>query len=194
MTVPVVVLALLGMVGTRRWLGLVVAAIVVLLNGEGLVRWTLLPPQVGVVAALAFLVWVTSRVFQLLMRAPAVTRNLIAGALSAYLMLALAWALAYGAVEVAWPGSINAPAPADGSPAVQVHTLMYLSAITIMTIGYGDVTPVAPIARTLAMLEGLAGLVFSAVVLGALVSTVIESRRRSEAKAGGGTDGVDRRV
>jgi hypothetical protein len=44
------------------------------------------------------------------------------------------------------------------------------------------VTPVAPIARTLAVLEGLAGTVFTTVVLGALVGTLIESGRRTRAE------------
>jgi hypothetical protein len=50
--------------------------------------------------------------------------------------------------------------------------------VTIMTIGYGDVTPVAPLARTLVVLEGLTGIVFTTVVLGALVGALIDSRRR----------------
>jgi hypothetical protein len=177
LTVPLVVI---GLMGTGRWKRrpIVVATVVLLLNGGGLARLSFLPPQIGLAAALAFLLWATNRVFRSVVRASAITTNLIAGALAAYLMIALAWALAYGAAEVTWPGSIHVTAPGGGAAAVDVHTLMYFSAITIMTIGYGDVTPAFPFARTLAMLEGLAGIVFTTVVLGALVGTLIGSAPR----------------
>lgn len=183
LTVPLVTVGLLGTTRFKRR-PFVVAAIVLLLNGGGLARLTFLPPQIGLAAALAFLFWTTIQVFRRVLRAPAITLNVIAGALAAYLMMALAWALAYGAAEVTWPGSIHVTAPAGGVAPVDVHTLMYFSAITIMTIGYGDVTPALPFARTLAVMEGLSGVVFTAVVLGGLVGTLIESRRRNGAEGG----------
>ena len=117
--------------------------------------------------------------FRRVLHASAVTPRVVAGALSAYLMIALTWALAYGAVEVTWPGSIHVTPPPGRLATVDVHTLMYFSGVTIMTIGYGDVTPVAPLTRTLAVLEGLTGIVFTTVVLGALVGTLVESGRRT---------------
>ena len=131
---------------------------------------------------MGLLLWATAHVYRRVLQAPVITPRVIAGALAAYLMVTLTWALAYGTVEVTWPGSIHVTSASGGAAGVDVHTLMYFSAITIMTIGYGDVTPVAPIARTMAALEGLTGIVFTTVVLGALVSTLIESRRQ----AGGG--------
>jgi voltage-gated potassium channel len=35
---------------------------------------------------------------------------------------------------------------------------MYFSVITLATVGYGDITPAAPLVRALAMLEVVAGL------------------------------------
>jgi hypothetical protein len=184
-TVPIVALGLLGARGRRRWLLPLAGAVVALLNGAVVSRLTPLAADAGVAAALMLLVWATLRVFRAVVAAPAISANLVAGALAAYLMLAVAWALAYGLVEVTWPGSINVPPGPSGTSTVDVHTLMYFSAITIMTIGYGDVTPVAPIARTLAVVEGLAGIVFTAVVLGALVGTLVEGGRGPRRGEGG---------
>jgi hypothetical protein len=161
LTVPVVVIGLLQSRERKRWWVLGTTAVVALLNGGGMVRLTYLPPQVGLAAALGLLLWATTHVFRRVLHASAVTPRVVAGALSAYLMIALTWALAYGAVEVTWPGAIHVTPPAGGSAAVDVHTLMYFSGVTIMTIGYGDVTPVAPLARTLVVLEGLTGIVFT---------------------------------
>lgn len=182
LTVPIVVVGLLQFREKRRWWILAATLLVALLNGGGMIRLTYLPTQLGLAAALGLLLWATAHVYRRVLQAPVITPRVIAGALAAYLMVTLTWALAYGTVEVTWPGSIHVTSASGGAAGVDVHTLMYFSAITIMTIGYGDVTPVAPIARTMAALEGLTGIVFTTVVLGALVSTLIESRRQ----AGGG--------
>ena len=184
LTVPVVVIGLLQIRERRRWWLLGTTALVGLLNGGGMVRLTYLPPQVGLAAALALLLWATMHVFRRVLQASAITPRVVAGALSAYLMIALTWALAYGTVEVTWPGSIHVTPPPGGFATIDVHTLMYFSGITIMTIGYGDVIPVAPIARTLAVLEGMTGIVFTTVVLGALVGTLVESGRRDREERG----------
>jgi hypothetical protein len=178
LTVPLVVVGLLEYRTRPRWWLLGTMALVVLLNGGGMARLAYLPPQVGLAAALALLVWATLHVFRRVLRASAITPRVVAGALSAYLMIALTWALAYGAVEVTWPGSIHVTPGDAGTAPVDVHTLMYFSGVTIMTIGYGDVTPAVPFTRTLAVLEGLTGIVFTTVVLGALVGTLVQSGRR----------------
>jgi len=185
LTVPVVTVGLLQLRERKRWWVVGITIVVALLNGGGMVRLTYLPPQVGVAAALALLLWAMSEVFRRVLQSPTVTPRVVAGALSAYLMIALTYALAYGAIEVTWPGSIHVTPAPNGSATVDVHTLMYFSGVTIMTIGYGDVTPVAPIARTLVVLEGLTGIVFTTVVLGALVGALIESRRSTDAERGG---------
>jgi hypothetical protein len=47
---------------------------------------------------------------------------------------------------------------------------IYFSFVTLTTVGYGDVTPVARAARSLAMLEGLIGQLYPAIILGRLLS------------------------
>jgi voltage-gated potassium channel Kch len=47
---------------------------------------------------------------------------------------------------------------------------LYFSFVTLTTIGYGDISPIAPIARMLAMLEAVTGILFPAVLIARLVS------------------------
>ena len=47
---------------------------------------------------------------------------------------------------------------------------MYFSFVTLTTVGYGDISPVARAARSLAMLEALIGQLYPAVILARLVS------------------------
>ncbi|MFB3068382.1 MAG: potassium channel family protein, partial [Acidobacteriota bacterium] len=48
--------------------------------------------------------------------------------------------------------------------------LLYFSFITLTTLGYGDITPVAGYARALAALGSLTGLFFLAILIARLVS------------------------
>ena len=47
---------------------------------------------------------------------------------------------------------------------------MYFSFVTLATLGYGDITPRTNLARGLAVLEALAGMVYIAVFMARLVS------------------------
>ena len=50
--------------------------------------------------------------------------------------------------------------------------------MSLLTIGYGDITPVSPAARTLVVLEGLLGMAFTTVLLAVLVAKGIGQERR----------------
>jgi len=49
---------------------------------------------------------------------------------------------------------------------------VYFSYVSLLTIGYGDITPVSAGARTLVVLEGLLGMAFTTVLLAVLVAKV----------------------
>ena len=51
----------------------------------------------------------------------------------------------------------------------------YYSFVTLTTLGYGDITPVRPIARNLAITEALTGQLYLAVMLARLVAMEVIS-------------------
>jgi len=61
--------------------------------------------------------------------------------------------------------------------------LMYFSFLTLTTVGYGDIVPVAPLARVLAMLEALLGQIFLATFLAFLVGNFLIQKQKDERKA-----------
>ena len=89
-----------------------------------------------------------------------------------YLLLGIIWSLLYSAVETALPGSFSAPAPGiDNIVAGRADrgALSYYSFITLATVGYGDVAPITPLARTLAWMEAIAGQFYLAILVAGLV-------------------------
>jgi hypothetical protein len=89
------------------------------------------------------------------------------GAVALFVVVGVTWGVAFQAVEIARPGSILA----GGSPA-DLHDVMWLSFETITTVGYGDVVPVGSLARSLAVIEGLVGVLYPSVLVGFLLSDV----------------------
>ena len=56
------------------------------------------------------------------------------------------------------------------SDASQFSTISYFSYVTLTTLGYGDIGPLTPAARSLVTLEALLGQLFIAVLIARLVA------------------------
>jgi len=94
-------------------------------------------------------------------------------ALSVYILLAFAWAGAYAMIEIVSPGAFAIPraagaAPDEGAPLLA--DMMHLSIATLTSTGFGDITPVAPFARSFSQLEQLTGVFYIAVLISRLIS------------------------
>jgi voltage-gated potassium channel len=102
-----------------------------------------------------------------------VTSSTLSGALSVYLLFGLAWGLVFALIERTSPGAFRG-LPAD--PELHSHALQYFSLVTIATLGYGDVTPVLPLAQSLVVSEALMGQLFLAVLVARLVALQLVHR------------------
>lgn len=122
-------------------------------------------------------------VLVVMFRAGPVTWSRIQGGVCAYLLLGMAWASAFQAVEQARPGSFHfVTTPRDLDQLIS--KLTYFSFCTLTTVG-GDVIPVSPIARSLTIAEAAVGQLFPAILIGALVAMAMQSGPRAAARASG---------
>jgi hypothetical protein len=160
----------------------VLAAMFALASFSALWMATLVP-SVGLASLNDFLVIVflgmlSVVVLHQVFREGPITMQRITGAVVVYLLLGLMWAHAYKLVELQRPGSFNSAGLStvdhDFNPKTR---LIYFSFTTLTTLGYGDITPVHPIARSLAILEGLIGQLFPVILIARLVSMEIYYRR-----------------
>ena len=102
-----------------------------------------------------------------------VTKDKIYGAISIYLLMGLAWASFY-----AYLG------PESFAVAHGTMDPIYYSFTTLTTLGYGDIVPVTPGARSVASLEAVAGVMFLAIAIARLLSLYQREGRASTAKIG----------
>ena len=97
-------------------------------------------------------------------RARSIDREHVYAALSAYLLAGVFFGSFYWVLEQIHPGSFTV------SGEFTPNSAIYFSFVTLATLGYGDIVPRTDIARGLAIVEGVGGQLFLAVLIARLVS------------------------
>lgn len=97
-------------------------------------------------------------------RARSIDREHVYAALSAYLLAGVFFGSFYWVLEQIRPGTFTVSG--DFSPS----SAIYFSFVTLATLGYGDIVPRTDLARGLAIVEGVGGQLFLAVLIARLVS------------------------
>ena len=132
-------------------------------------RPDLVRPAVFLTAALVLVAFVVVNLLRFVWRAPSVNVEVLCASISAYLMLGLMWTMAYWLVDQLTPGAFSFNTNA-GQRSMNGFNGFYFSFVTLSTVGYGDITPVSRIARWLAAMEAMTGLLYVAVLIARLVS------------------------
>ena len=159
----VLLTAVLGWPKPALWLAwgsllLVLLASLALLLLERVLQWHPLFGQ-GVGMMVFYLAMVASLFNRVIHERP-VTGELIYGLLALYLLLALAYAMAYQLINSLQPDafrSLHGP--------LQINDFVYYSLVTLTTLGYGDIHALAPAARLLSVSEAVAGVMFIAIAV-----------------------------
>jgi hypothetical protein len=151
-----------------------------LLLGIGFVAARTLQAALGLPGMLAVSegLWVTAIVLTMVasvrhaLGRGAVNTERILAALDAYLLAGLLFGVAYWMLDQVWPASFGGTTPGD----LSLPQAIYFSFVTIATLGYGDVVPASEPARGLAIVEGVSGQMYLAVLVARLVSLYSQQR------------------
>jgi hypothetical protein len=99
-----------------------------------------------------------------------VTRDELFATGAAFTVVAWGFAYVFVAAQVVWPGSFIG---AGGESERDWFELLYLSFSTLTSVGLSDVVPVLPHARSLVMVEMVAGVLYVALVVARLVGLTV---------------------
>lgn len=124
-----------------------------------------------VVVTVLFGSFSASRTLIALVSEPNTDADALAGAVFGYFLLVVVWALVFRALETWSPGSFGLAANAD-----LFTELLYLSLVTITTLGYGDISPISPFARISAGLEAATGTLYIAILIARVVGALGDRR------------------
>ena len=106
-----------------------------------------------------------------------VTGHRVRGAVAGYLLLGMFCAHAYLLIESLIPGSFQMSAVDLQSGQTQSDAFYYFSIVTLTTLGYGDITAIHPVARSVVMIEALLGQLYPAILIARLVTLEMEARK-----------------
>jgi hypothetical protein len=124
--------------------------------------------EVATLASVIVICWVLlSQVFS----AGIVTSARVQGGVAVYLLLGLGWAHCYQIANRLHPGSFQTSVGNSFS----VVEWYYYSFATLTTLGYGDIVPIQPVTRSLAISEALAGQLYLTVLIARLVAMEVMS-------------------
>ncbi len=121
---------------------------------------------VGSLCGAAFFLFAIIQMLLFIYSHKEVTRDLIIGAAVVYLFMALMWTFIFIVVETLHPGSFNLP---EGQDIEATRQFVYYSFVTLTTLGYGDITPITSMARSLCILEAVIGQLYLVVQVAWLV-------------------------
>ncbi len=167
--------------GWRRAADVVVGLMVALVLLSVVVVWTV--PGTDAEVTLGAEIWVVLSVLapvvvvRRLLHHHDVTRRTLEGAISAYLLIPVAFQFIFLAVDDLLPGGFF------GSPKPPT-AFMYFSLTTVTTVGYGDLAPASDVGRLLATVEALLGQVFLVTFVALLVGLLGERWRANRSAAG----------
>ena len=116
---------------------------------------------------IAFCFFCVGMILRRVVTAKEVDFEVVVGSVSAYLLIAITWAVSYDLIYALWPESFSAAK--DGADLTLNH-FIYFSMTTITTLGYGDITPVSIPVGIWSTLEAATGVFYMAILMARLVS------------------------
>ncbi|HEY5234544.1 MAG TPA: ion channel, partial [Rhabdochlamydiaceae bacterium] len=122
--------------------------------------------------AIVFMVLCTISTLYDVIRRAKVTLETLRGVVCAYFMIAFVFAYIYYLLEYLFPGSFHLITrdPNFVTYSRNLSQLMYFSFITLLTIGFGDITATLDISQTMVVLEGIVGQFYIAILVARIVS------------------------
>lgn len=113
---------------------------------------------------------IAAEVFKAIYDSKKISYTVIFGAFSGYLLIGVMGFFSFTLIELIWPGSYNISYAEGG----ELADLIYYSFITLTTIGYGDITPISEAARSTAILLGLIGQFYLAVIVAIIIGKFLK--------------------
>jgi voltage-gated potassium channel Kch len=106
-----------------------------------------------------------------------VTGDKLCGAVSAYMVMGIAWTFIYALFFHFDPQCFRVPGEWV-TPGINSTWTFYFSFTTLTTLGYGDVVPRSPEVQSYAIMEAAAGQLFLAVIIARLIALHIIHERK----------------
>jgi hypothetical protein len=121
---------------------------------------------------------VTVAVLRYVLDQHVITTDKVFGAVSAYVLIAITFACVFGLVQYIEPRSFYIAQVNDPDGRLSWSDLMYFSFTVLTSTGFGEITPVTPMARSLIVIEQVLGVMYVAFLVARLANLYGLAHRR----------------
>lgn len=123
------------------------------------------------IVTFVFFTLVFTRIIRYVFRERAITANDLFALASGYLILGVLATPFFYFLHINFPGSFQIAAEDE------FYELLYFSFITLTAVGYGDITPLHPLAKSFSLLLGIIGQLYLAVLVGIIIGKYLASNK-----------------
>jgi len=145
---------------------LIIVVLSVLLDATGM-------SSLHLFVLILFYVWATWLAAKQVLFSGPIDGNKIVGAICIYLLMGLIWALLYLFIAQTIPEAFNGLEQMVWYD--NFADVAYFSFVTLTTLGYGDISPIVPIARFLVYMEAIVGVFYMAILVASLIGIRISA-------------------
>ena len=121
-----------------------------------------------------FYILVTHQIILQIWKAKRVNNLVVIGLMCGYISLGFIAFFLFTTIELLEPNSFRGIVIDASDSAMGLDAIMYYAYITLMTIGYGDIVPVTPLAQKAAIITGLMGQFYLVIVTAIVVGKYIQ--------------------
>lgn len=120
--------------------------------------------------------FISYHLFKDILSSKEITVNVVIGVFAGYFLIGVIFFFIFAFLDSFYPDTLNVDMDSpDG-----IQDVFYFSFITLTTIGYGDFSPTSTLGQKVAILEGLTGQFYLAVVVAVMVSKYISHSGRNK--------------
>jgi hypothetical protein len=97
-------------------------------------------------------------------------------AINSYLLIGLTLSILFLIMDLFIPGSFTKMDSSDAG----LSAFIYFGFVTLTTLGYGDITPVTPMARSLASFTALFGQLYLVIIMALIIGKFLSGKRQKD--------------
>ena len=133
-------------------------------------EWIFARSSETIFVSILFFLFIIGTMIEHILTTDDVTTDTLYEAVCVFLLLGLLWASIYNYLEYISPGIIFIKNNSDLVHSLTANEIIYYSYTTLTTLGYGDITSLAPVGRMVSVLEAIIGQLFLAFLVARLVA------------------------
>lgn len=164
------------------WMYIIFFATSLFIHGFDIVQRNEIEENIAIRFSMYFLFYTTVAIsiIKQVWKAKRVNKKVIIGLMSGYVSLGFIAFFMFTSIELFQPNSFQGVLIEGYSLVEKLDSLLYYSYITMLTIGYGEIVPVTPIAQKAAILVGLMGQFYTVIITAVVVEKYIRHSVKEE--------------